>query len=64
MSTARTREASANPALEVPPGLPHWNARVTHTVERAVRRRLPFSGLVEQFPGLVEHMFQHGEPRD
>jgi hypothetical protein len=50
-------------ALIVPPRLPQWNARVTYTVERTVLGRHPFSGLAEQFSELVEHMFQHGEPR-
>ena len=64
VGTDCTCEASANLALEVPPRLPHRNARVTYTVGRAVRERLAFSGLVEQFSDLVKQMFQHSGPRD
>lgn len=53
--------SAANLALVVPPGLPQWNAQVTYRVERTVRERVPFSGPVEQFSGLVEYIFQHGE---
>jgi hypothetical protein len=57
-------EGLTNLALEVPPRPPQWNARVMYTVARIVYPGLPFSGLIEQFSGLVEQLFQHDETRD
>jgi hypothetical protein len=46
-------KASANLGLEVPPGPPDWNAYVTH-----------IDNLAEQFPELVEQVFQHNDSQN
>jgi hypothetical protein len=48
--------ASANRALEVPPGFPQGNAQIPYFCT--------LGGLVEEFSDLVEHSFQHGEPHN
>src|SRR5271165_2203440 len=51
--------------LEISPGLPQRDARVTYLVEQVIGSELPCSGLGQPLGGFVdEEESQHGAPRD